>query len=243
MAKTMTRAILASLLATLSFICLPGQTATEIIQRHEQATGLSAKLKVRTLTSIGRITQMGYTVPISIIQKRPDKYRFDVHLPDGRVTQAYDGLNGWIYNPYVSPDTLPLEGPALLQIKESANFDGLLHTYRQQGYLASFVGTARLGNQSAYHIKLNKLTGESISFYIDTTTFLVIKTEAEILVSGVPFLAESFFGDYRKTSGMTLPYFIQSKNGAMVTEIRIDTVRLNEPMEDFYFNRKGKRIP
>ncbi len=218
-----------------SFISLPGQTAQEIIQKHELASGLSAKLKVQTLTSIGKITQMGYTVPISILQKRPDKYRFDVHLPDGRITQAYDGRTGWIYNPYHVNDTTALEGPALLQIKESANFDGLLHTYQQQGFLASYLGVKKVANQAAHHIRLNKLTGESISFYIDTVTFLVIKTEAEILVSGVPFLAESFFGDYRKTGGMTLPYHIQSINGSMITEIQIDTVRINEPMGNIYF--------
>lgn len=237
----MTKAILTVLCAALLFSHLPAQTAQEIIQRYEQVSGLSARLKLRTLTSIGKITQMGNTVPISIIQKRPDKYRFDVHLSDGRITQAYDGRDGWILNPFVSTDTLPLDGPALMQIRESANFDGLLHTYRQQGYLASYVGITRLGNQSAFHIRLNKLTGESISFYLDTTTFLPVKTEAEILVNGVPFLAESYFGDYRKVSGMTLPYFIQSKNGAMVTEIRIDTVRINEPMDDIYFRWNGKR--
>ena len=101
--------------------------------------------------------------------------------------------------------------------------------------MASYLGIKRIGNQTAHHIRLNKLTGESINFYIDTVTYLVNKTEAEILVSGVPFLAESFFGDYRKTGGMTLPYHIQSKNGTMITEIRIDTVRINEPMGNIYF--------
>jgi hypothetical protein len=57
----------------------------------------------------------------------------------------------------------------------------------------------------------------------------------------MPYVAESVFGDFRKVGGMVLPYYIQTRNGAMLTEIRIDTVRLNETMEDYYFQWKHSR--
>jgi hypothetical protein len=40
---------------------------------------------------------------------------------------------------------------------------------------------------------------------------------------------------------MVLPFYIQTKNGAMLTETRIDTVRINETMEDYYFQWKRSR--
>jgi len=219
----------------LSFAPAPGQTLFDLLARYELATGFSSRLKVKTLTSIGTITQMGSTLPISIIQKRPDKYRFDVHLEEGRITQAYDGKVGWTFNPFTMTDTLALEGSELAQIRESADFDGMLHTYKSKGYTISLVGKVLTGLHNAYKIQVKKPSGEVLSFYLDAITYLVIRSESELLVNGMRYTAESIFGDFRKTGGMMLPYYIQSKNGNLITEIRIDTVRINETMEDYYF--------
>jgi hypothetical protein len=217
-----------------------GQTAAEILTRHEAASGSVSRQKIKTMTSIGKIKQMGNTLPISIIQKRPNKYRLDVHLDEGRITQAYDGFFGWAYNPYAGPDTLPLEGPELSQIRESADFDGILHTYKQKGFTILSAGKVNIGKQMAHKIQIKKPSGEVMNFYIDVNSYLVIKSDVGLLINGMPYVAESNFGDFRKVGGMVLPYFIQTKNGAMLTEIRIDTVRLNETMEDYYFQWKRK---
>lgn len=217
------------------------QTATEILAKHEMASGLNARQKIKTLTSIGKITQMGNTLPISIIQKRPNKYRFDVHLDEGRITQAFDGVRGWSFNPFGDVDTLPLEGPELAQIRESADFDGILHTYRQKGFAVQLAGKVKVGPQNAYKIQIKKPNGEVMNFYLDVITYLVIKSDVGLLINGMPYLAESVFGDFRKVGGMILPYYIQTRNGAMFTEIRIDTVRLNETMEDYYFQWKRSK--
>ena len=218
-----------------------GQTVTDILARHELASGLNSRQKIVTLTSIGKITQMGNTLPISIIQKRPNKYRFDVHLDEGRITQAYDGFFGWAYNPFGSIDTLPMEGPELAQIRESSDFDGILHTYRQRGFSIQLDGKVKVGSQNAFKIQIKKPTGEIMTFYLDVNTYLVIKTDVSLLIDGMPYIAESVFGDFRKVGGMVLPYYIQTRNGAMLTEIHIDTVRLNETMEDYYFQWKHSK--
>ena len=215
-----------------------GQSLNEILAKHELVSGLSSREKIKTLTSIGKITQMGNTLPISIIQKRPNKYRFDVHLDEGRVTQAYDGFYGWAFNPFNGIDTLPLEGPELAQMRESADFDGILHSYRQKGFAIQLSGKVKVASLDAYKIQIKKPTGEIMNFYLDVNSFLVIKSDVGLLINGMPYVAESFFGDFRKVGGMVLPYFIQTKNGNMLTEIKIDTVRLNETMEDYYFQWK-----
>jgi outer membrane lipoprotein-sorting protein len=230
--RTLTVLLLALTIQTVS-----GQTANEILAKHEAATGFNFRLKIKTLTSIGQITQMGNTLPISIIQKRPNKYRFDVHLDEGRITQAFDGTEGWSFNPFSSQDTIPLEGPELAQIKESADFDGILHNYRQKGFTMQLVGQVKIGQQDVWKIQIRKPTGEVMNFFIDTRSYLVVKSDVGLLIDRMPYVAESVFGDFRKVGGMVLPYFIQTRNGAMLTETRIDTVRINETMEDYYFQR------
>ena len=211
------------------------QSIPEIMAKHDQAIGYSSRLKVKSLTSIGTITQMGNTLPISIIQKRPNKYRLDVHLEEGRITQAFDGKIGWTFNPYTNLDTLALEGPELAQIRESSDFDGILHSYKSKGYSITLAGKAPVGLQQAYKIQVRKPNGETLSFYIDPVTYLVVKSEAILMVNGLQYTAESVFGDFRKISGMTLPFYIETKNGGLVTEIRINSIRINEEMEDYFF--------
>jgi outer membrane lipoprotein-sorting protein len=216
-------------------VSLKSQTLAEILNQHAQASGFSNRVKIRTLTSIGTITQMGSALPISIIQKRPNKYRFDVHLEDGRITQAYDGNIGWSYNPYSTLDTIQLKGAELAQIRESADFDGILHSYRAKGYTISLIGKVPVGLQTAYKIQIRKQSGEILNFFIDALSFLVIRTEANLLVNKMPYMAESTFGDFRQAGGITVPFYIQSKNGTLTTELKISTIRINEPMEDYYF--------
>lgn len=214
------------------------QTMADILAKHDAASGFASRQRIKTLTSIGKITQMGNTLPISIIQKRPNKYRFDVHLDEGRITQAYDGFFGWAFNPFAGNDTLGLEGPELAQIRESADFDGILHTYKQKGFAIQLVGKVMAGPRPAWKIQIKKPSGETMNFYIDATNYLVIKSDIGLLINRMPYLAESEFGDFRRVGGMVLPYFIQTRNGTMLTETRIDTVRINETMEDYYFQWK-----
>lgn len=218
-----------------------GQTLSEILARHDMAIGRNSRQKIKTLTSIGKISQMGNTLPISIIQKRPNKYRFDVHLDEGRITQAFDGMTGWFFNPFGGADTSLLEGPELAQIRESADFDGILHTYRQKGYSIQLAGKSKIGELTAFKIQIKKPSGEVMNFYLDVNTYLLIKSDVGLLINGMPYVAESAFGDFRRVGGMILPYYIQTRNGTLFTEIRIDTVRLNETMEDYYFHWKRSK--
>jgi len=219
------------------FSSVPGinQTLSEILTKHEQASGFSNRQRIKTMISIGTITQMGNTLPVSIIQKRPNKYRFDVHMDEGRITQAYDGIFGWTYNPFTMSDTMLLDGAELAQLRESADFDGILHSYKPKGYTISLLGKVPVGLQQAYKVQVTKPSGETLSLYIDAVSFLVTRSEAVLLINGMSYTAESNFSDFRKTGGTILPYHIQSRNGKMITEIQIDNVRINETMEDFYF--------
>jgi len=213
-----------------------GQNLDEILVRYRKASGYPARLRTRTITSIGKLTQMGTTLPISIIQKQPDKYRMDVHLPGARITQAYDGSKGWSFNPFLGKDTLLLEGAELEQLAESSDFLGILNTYRSSGYKLQLTGIEKWQQTEVFNLMLSKPSGQTINFFIDRKTYLILKTEVHLKIDHLEIVAESWFDDYRKVHDMVLPYHIKNINGQMLTEIRIDTVRVNEPLDDRLFS-------
>lgn len=207
----------------------------DILQKHYKAIGLDRKKKIKSLISFGKLNQLGTDLQISIIQKRPSFYRMDVHMDEGRISQAFDGREGWALNPFISGDTIEIKGPELIQLAESADFDGVLVNYKKLGYSPGYDASGVYNGRPVYILKLTKEDGNSLRFYLDEESLLILKTEAEYNIGGMPLRAISEFSDYRKVSGAYFPYKITNRNGQMMTEMRIDTIRINERLDSKLF--------
>ncbi len=207
----------------------------EILKKHYTAIGLDKKMEIKTLVSFGALSQLGNDLQISILQKRPSYYRMDVHLNEGRISQGFDGKNGWMLNPFVSPDTVRITGPELNQHKESADFDGVLVNYQNLGYILNYEAAGVWNEHPVLILKLSKKPGISLRFFLDAETYLILKTEAQYIINGLPINAQSEFSDYKKIGGVNFPYRIINRNGQLMTEIKIDTIRINEELDDFIF--------
>ena len=234
--------ILAIIICSALFSCLDSVSGQdipldveEILGKHYKAIGLDQKKKIQSLVSIGALSQLGTNLPISIIQKRPSKYRMDVHLNDGRISQGYNGEYGWSLNPFVSPDTAAITGPELNQLRESADFDGVLVNYKKLGYNISYDAAGMWNNSPVLILDLKKDTGVVLRIFLDADTYLILKTEATYIIEGLKINAQSEFSDYRKTGGVNFPYRIINRNGQLMTEMLIDTIRINENLEDILF--------
>lgn len=231
--------ILVNAVLTLSFMPAASQNQpmelNDILQSHYKATGLENKKNIQTLISFGALSQLGSDLQISIIQKRPSFYRMDVHLDQGRISQGFDGKNGWMLNPFVSADTVEIAGPELIQLSESADFDGILVNYKKHGYEINYESAGVWKGQAVYILSLKRQPSTTLRFFLNAETFLIMKTEADYMINELPLKAESEFSDYRVSGGVKFPYRIINRNGQLMTEIKIDTIRINEPLEDFLF--------
>ena len=211
----------------------------QILDPHANASGLYSRIKINTLISYGVIEQMGSTLNITILQKRPNKYRMDVHFEEGRITQAYDGKKGWSLNPFVSADTIGITGMELLQLQESALFDGVLFNAEDLGFEISLLADEKIITTPSYVLLLKKPNGDRLKFFIDQKDFLIKRTEASLYMNGLNYVVSSEFSNFKEVDGMKLPFLIRNNNGQLTTKIVIDHVRTNEPLEDGLFS--GRR--
>ena len=207
----------------------------DILENHYKAIGLKEKRNIQTLVSFGALNQLGTDLQISIIQKRPSFYRMDVHLNQGRISQGFDGENGWMLNPFVSPDTVVITGPELSQLKESAEFDGVLVNYKKLVYSIIYDADGTWDGHGVYILKLSKEPDIALKFFLDSETYHILKTEAAYIINGLPLNAQSEFSNYKKVGGVLFPYQIINRNGQLMTEMKIDTIRINEDLEDNLF--------
>ncbi len=206
-----------------------------ILNKHAKAIGKDKLDQVKTLLSFGVISQLGNNMEVSILQKRPNKYRMDVHVNEGRISQAYDGSKGWMLNPFVFEDTVEITGMELNQLVESALFDGVLFNAEQLNYQLSYGGEDHIIQGKSHMLILKKPNGDRMKFFIDKDSYLIKRTEIRFMINGFPVEANSVFSDFRNIDGLVLPFKIENNNGQMSTTMLIERVRINETVQDKLF--------
>lgn len=199
---------------------------------------------VKTIKYTGNMNSMGKQFKTAFVYERPDKCRLDFSVENIYFIQAYDGEQGWKYNP-TAPHSKPdfLEGEDLNDIKETCDFDGPLIDYDKKGHKIEYAGTENVEGKDGYKIKITYNTGNVDYYYLDAQTYLPFLVKGTTKVNGKETPSTTYIGDYIDTGGLMLPYdFKYDVEGAEASEIlRISTVEINPEIDDTIF-RFPRRI-
>jgi len=222
------------------------QTADEIVAKSIAARGGMEKLKaVQSQRISGTITfGPGVDGPFVIELKRPLKLHMEVTLGGQTLVRSYDGKSaGWTINPFAEDRTpQPMTAEDLKNIDDEADFDGPLVDYKSKGNHIELAGKGDVEGKATYKIKLTRKTGEARTYYIDTTTFHVLKWDGTTRVEDKEIPVENFLRDYREVDGLQFPFEIDSDSPASPQErkILIDKIELDPKIEEARF---GKPTP
>jgi outer membrane lipoprotein-sorting protein len=217
------------------------QTADEIVASNLKAKGGIEKLKsISSVKMIGKMTAQGREMPMTVYSKRPNLLRQDIKLPVGSVVQAFDGTTAWVIPPGEEA-AREVTGPQAEGARKNADFDSPLLDYAAKGHKIELVGKEKAGGADVYHLRLVKKDGAIEHYYIDATTNLEVKRTAEVDAGGATQLLESELSDYKPIDGMMIPHTIkQSMGGMPVSQMTIDSIVFNGPMEDTLFKMPAK---
>jgi len=236
--------LLAVLLAGVLVPALPAsaQTADEIVANNLKAKGGAEKLKsISSVKMTGKMSAQGREMPMTVYTKRPNLLRQDIKLPVGNVVQAFDGTTAWVIPPGEEA-AREVTGPQAEGARKNADFDSPLLDYVAKGHKVELVGKEKVGAAEVYHLKMVKKDGGIEHYYIDTTTNLEVKRTAEVNAGGGTQVLESELSDYKSVEGMMIPHTIkQSMGGMTVSQMTIDSIVFNPPMEDSLFRMPAKK--
>jgi hypothetical protein len=219
------------------------QTADEIVAKSIAARGGMDKLKaVQSQRISGTISfAPGVDGPFLIELKRPLKLHMEVTLGGQTLVRSYDGKSaGWTVNPFAedrSPQ--PMSAEDLKNIDDEADFDGPLVDYKAKGNQIELAGKGDVEGKAAYKIKLTRKTGEVRTYYVDTSTFHVLKWDGNTRVEDKEIPVENFLRDYREVDGLQFPFEIDSDSPASPQErkILIDKIELDAKIEEAHFGK------
>lgn len=223
-----------------------GIAAKKIVSNAITAMGGAAALnQIRNISMLGMTHVWVGTQEIQGSAKytflRPDKYRVDVDLPSAKITQAFNGKQGWgLENLKPYPPEISQRVASSMQIALMRGLLALLH-FEQPQARWSVVAREDVEGGKADAVDFDDGAGNTTRFYFDVATHLPVRAlYADIDAEGRPVVTLDVFFNFRKVGAVRWPHRIveyqadQRKREDIFTEIRI-----NEKVPESFFDPIG----
>ena len=232
-------------LSALSFAALAqAQTVDEIVAKHYEAMGGLEKLKaLNTMRVTGSMTMgPGMEAPITMERKRPDKRRIEFVVQGMTGVRAFDGEKAWSLMPFMGKKDPELDSEEdSKNEKDDADFDGALVDWKAKGHAVEMVGKEPVEGADAFKLKITKKNGNIEYMYLDTETYLLVKTEGKVKRRGTEIEGEMTLSDYKDVNGYMLPFSMEqgAKGMPQRQKMTFTKIEVNVPLEDNRFQMPG----
>jgi outer membrane lipoprotein-sorting protein len=224
-------------------------SAAQIVDKDVAAKGgLAAWRAVQTMSFSGKMEAGGKQntqLPVLLEMKRPHKSRVEIEFQNDKAIQVYDGVKGWKYRPYLGRnDVEPFSPQELEAASLEADLDGPLVDYASKGTKVDLEGVEKVEGRDAYKLKLTLKDGKVRHLWVDTQTFLEVKTEGSPRrMDGRMRHVEIFYRDYKNVNGLMVPHVLETAVQGVKRSHKMvfETVLVNPKLDDSLFVApKGK---
>jgi outer membrane lipoprotein-sorting protein len=220
------------------------ETLDEILAKNlEVRGGEDAILAVQSTRSTGTMRMGGSAagaleVPFLAEFKRPNKVRIEFTMQGMTAIEAYDGEVGWAVMPFLGrTEPEEMAEDRLKDIKDQADFDGILVNYEEKGHTVEFMGTEDVDGTSAYKLRVTKANGDVVDLFLDAEYYIELKAETTREVQGSEVEVSTVFGDYKEVDGLLFAHsmemsFAGNPAGQVIT---IEKIELDVEIDDDRF--------
>lgn len=213
-------------------------TADHILAAYVDALGGKAaieKITSRLTKGTFEIPAMGAAGDFENYAKTPNKTILTFTLPGfGIFQQGFDGTVAWAQDP--TSGLRELTGVELAAVKLDADFYREIR--RKELYPTLKVrGKEKIGDRTAYVIEATPAEGATETWYFDTETGLLLRTNVERETPQGKIPTEISYEDYKDVGGVKMPMTIRQSTPIFTLTIRVTEVKLNIEIDDAKFKK------
>ncbi|MGB8358585.1 MAG: outer membrane lipoprotein-sorting protein [Bacteroidales bacterium] len=221
---------------------LPAQSLDDILKEHFAAIGQDSLLKVNTQKLTGKMVQGGIEIPFIQMAKRPGKVRVEGTFQDLTFVQTFNGTEGWNLNPFTGvTDPQPMSEDDIKGMRYQADMDGMLWNWKDKGSTLTLEGKEDMEGTSCYKIKLETKEGDTFTYFIDSDSYIMLRTNTKMKVMGNEMETDTYYTNYMMIQGIAIPATIETKiKDQLVATLVIDKVELNTDLDDALFEKPSK---
>jgi len=218
----------------------------DLVAKSVAARGGDAKVKaIQSIKVTGTMTApTGMQLPLTILVKRPGLIRTEMNLQGNSFVQAYDGTTAWVVNPMTgSSEPKPSGESDAKNIRNGAEsfLDGPLVDYKAKGSKLEFAGKEDVNGSPAYKLKVTTKSGMEMTVYLDSKSYLEVRTTTKVSQMGQEMEVDTYPGDYKPEAGVLMAHTMESKmNGATMMKMSLDKIEINGPVDDAAFKMPAK---
>jgi hypothetical protein len=230
--------------AILSFVVVSAQAQTvdEVIQKYAAAIGgLDAFNKVKTAKFTGTYSTQGVDLAMTIQTINGKATRSDIDYMGQTITSVYKDGKGWTINPLAGSTTATdLEGSQLNDLKMQSILANQLMDYKARGHQVVLAGQEEVDGIKTFKIALtNKDDGKTTNYYLDASTYMLIKSVATRELMGQDIEVETFYSNIKEINGLKFSANrVQKVEGQVLSEAKFDKVELDIPIDEKIFNKQ-----
>jgi hypothetical protein len=219
--------------ALLSSVVVIGQTADEIVNKHIEALGGKEKIsQIKSIYTESTMNVMGNEAPNTTYVLSGKGFKTEIDMGGQKIVQVFTDKGGWSINPMTgATDPQPTPEEQFKASKSQIYPGGPLYNYAEQGTKVELVG--KDGNN--YKLKVIN-SGVEATYFIDGTTYYIIKAVAKTNMQGQDVEITTSFSDYKKTDfGFVMPYAMEMDFGGFSMQSTVKKIEINKEIDPKIF--------
>ncbi len=213
-------------------------TANEVVSNSIITMGGMENIlntKSKTITGVYFEPAYNLVLKFKLQYQRPNSRLMEGKMDDG--TFFYEGFDGETAWEYYKGDTMPriMNGEAYKAIERGAEFDVSFVNYENKNNSIALIGIRKIGNRQTYELDLIESGGWVKTYFIDTSTFLVVavKKEMPVHAKGPDISILVNYAEYNEVNGVLYPFTITERdisdggkilNAFFVNQIEVNTL-------------------
>lgn len=232
----MLRSVFAGMLL-LSSALVQAQTADEVVNKHIAAIGGKDVIsKITSQVVDADLSVMGSTLTSKTTILVGKGFKNEANFNGQDIVQVVTPTGGWMVNPLAGQtDPQPLPEDQVKAAQSAFDLGGDLFNYQQKGSKVELAGTEKIEGVNAIKLKLTTKDGKESLFFIDPTTYYVVKRESTNNINGQDVTAVATFSNFKKTDiGFVMPFTTVTNQGFEIT-VNVNKVEFNKEIDPKIF--------